>query len=260
MEYFQKTLNLACDVYEDVNILTDAQRYEALFYGIFERMAQAVNINFASTSQKTNKHSKDVLNDSTGTVRTNNHPYKLSCSLTPSRSELRAIIAHVEGNNSNALYILWAKHYLEAITEIITDIFCLDMQSAAPTQSDKQQRLEECSGTHTWLLSGSVDQWSGRIHQRCHNKTFMELQLEQTKKFTSERRQNAAYAVQLNAILTLNILNNPTAIELVVTPRNTKGVGLIKNDPLRKFFASFKASMQNFNLKEKLKTSASNKF
>nr|XP_014089394.1 terminal uridylyltransferase Tailor [Bactrocera oleae]XP_014089395.1 terminal uridylyltransferase Tailor [Bactrocera oleae]XP_036221946.1 terminal uridylyltransferase Tailor [Bactrocera oleae] len=254
LEYFRKCLNLACDVYEEANISTDAQRYEALLYGIINRMAQSVNINFNFTSQKTDKHSPaDNSNNSTGTVRSNNSPYKLSYSLTPSRSELRTIVALIEENNSEPIYKLWAKYYLEAITEIITEIFCLDMQSATPTQSDKQQRLDEYSGSHTWLISGSVDQWSGRMHQRCHNKTFMELQLEQTKKFTSERRQNAAYAVQLNAILTLNILNNSTAIELVVTPRNTKGVGLIKNDPLRKFFASFKASMQNFNLKEKLK-------
>lgn len=257
LEYFRNCLNLACDVYEDVNISTEAQRYEALLYGIIERMAQAVNINFAFTSQKADKNStQDISNNSTSNVRTNNVPYKMNYSLTPSRSELRAIAAHIKDNNSKSIYKLWAEYYLEAITEIITDIFCLDMQSATPTQSDKQQRLEECSGTHTWILSGSVDQWSGRLHQRYHNKTFMELQLEQTKKFISERRQNAAYAVQINAILTLNILNNSTAIELIVTPRNTKGVDLIKNDPLRKFFASFKATMQNFNLKEKLKTSA----
>uniref|UniRef100_A0A0A1WTB6 Terminal uridylyltransferase 4 n=2 Tax=Zeugodacus cucurbitae TaxID=28588 RepID=A0A0A1WTB6_ZEUCU len=257
LEYFRNCLNLACDVYEDVNISTEAQRYETLLYGIIERMAQAVNINFAFTSQKADKNStQDISNNSTSNVRTNNVPYKMNYSLTPSRSELRAIAAHIKDNNSKSIYKLWAEYYLEAISEIITDIFCLDMQSATPTQSDKQQRLEECSGTHTWILSGSVDQWSGRLHQRYHNKTFMELQLEQTKKFISERRQNAAYAVHINAILTLNILNNSTAIELIVTPRNTKGVDLIKNDPLRKFFASFKATMQNFNLKEKLKTNA----
>lgn len=257
LEYFRNCLNLACDVYEDVNISTEAQRYETLLYGIIERMAQAVNINFAFTSQKADKNStQDISNNSTSNVRTNNVPYKMNYSLTPSRSELRAIAAHIKDNNSKSIYKLWAEYYLEAISEIITDIFCLDMQSATPTQSDKQQRLEECSGTHTWILSGSVDQWSGRLHQRYHNKTFMELQLEQTKKFISERRQNAAYAVHINAILTLNILNNSTAIELIVTPRNTKSVDLIKNDPLRKFFASFKATMQNFNLKEKLKTNA----
>ncbi|XP_011186923.1 terminal uridylyltransferase Tailor [Zeugodacus cucurbitae] len=257
LEYFRNCLNLACDVYDDVNISTEAQRYETLLYGIIERMAQAVNINFAFTSQKADKNStQDISNNSTSNVRTNNVPYKMNYSLTPSRSELRAIAAHIKDNNSKSIYKLWAEYYLEAISEIITDIFCLDMQSATPTQSDKQQRLEECSGTHTWILSGSVDQWSGRLHQRYHNKTFMELQLEQTKKFISERRQNAAYAVHINAILTLNILNNSTAIELIVTPRNTKSVDLIKNDPLRKFFASFKATMQNFNLKEKLKTNA----
>ncbi|XP_050337033.1 terminal uridylyltransferase 7-like [Bactrocera neohumeralis] len=47
LEYFRKCLNLACDVYEDVDISTDAQRYEALLYGIFERVAQSVNIKFA---------------------------------------------------------------------------------------------------------------------------------------------------------------------------------------------------------------------
>ncbi|XP_018785712.1 PREDICTED: terminal uridylyltransferase Tailor-like [Bactrocera latifrons] len=44
LEYFRKCLNLACDVYEDVAISTDAQRYEALLYGIFERVAKSVNI------------------------------------------------------------------------------------------------------------------------------------------------------------------------------------------------------------------------
>ncbi|XP_018785742.1 PREDICTED: terminal uridylyltransferase Tailor-like isoform X1 [Bactrocera latifrons] len=260
LEYFRKCLSLACDVYEDVDISTDAQRYEALLYRIIDRLAQSVNINVPFSSQKADKPSPaDASNNSTGTVRSNNNPNKLSYRFAPSRSELRTIVALNEEDNSKTIYKLWAKYYLEAITEIITEIFCLDMQSATPTQYDKQQRLDEYTGSHTWLLSGSVDQWSGRMHQRCHDKTFMELQLEQTKKFTSERRQNAAFAVQLNAILTVNILNNCTAIEVVVTPRVTKGHALIKNDPLRKFFASFRASMQNFNLKEKLNTNASNK-
>ncbi|XP_011201366.2 uncharacterized protein LOC105224843 [Bactrocera dorsalis] len=51
LEYFRKCLNLACDVYEDVAISTDAQRYEALLYGIIERLAQSVNINFVFPRQ-----------------------------------------------------------------------------------------------------------------------------------------------------------------------------------------------------------------
>ncbi|XP_054085769.1 terminal uridylyltransferase Tailor-like [Zeugodacus cucurbitae] len=40
LEYFVTCINHACDVFEDVNISTDAQRYEALLYGIIERMAE----------------------------------------------------------------------------------------------------------------------------------------------------------------------------------------------------------------------------
>ncbi|XP_017476841.1 PREDICTED: terminal uridylyltransferase Tailor [Rhagoletis zephyria] len=261
LEYFRNCMNHACSVYQDHNISTDAQRYEALLYGIIENIARTAGVNPTSAVKNINQKTSEIIaTNTTGIVSSNNLPNELSYRFSPSRTELRVIAMLDNANNSKTLHELWVQYYLEAIPEIITDIYCLDMQSATPTHRDKHQRLENTDRTHTWLLSGSVDQWTGRLHQRFNNKTFMELQLEQTRKFAEERRQNAAFAVQLNATLILNVLSDSAAIELILTPRHTKGIGLVKKDPLRKFFMMFKCSMQNFNLKERLQARGQTNF
>ncbi|XP_067644036.1 terminal uridylyltransferase Tailor [Eurosta solidaginis] len=251
LEYFRNCLQQACSIYKDPNISTDAQRYEALLYGIVERIAQEARV----AAEQSNTSSNN------GTVGGNNPPNELSLRLTPSRAEQRAIANSVDSNKGSQKKInqLWVEHYLEIIPEIITDIYCLDLQSATPTHSDKQQRLDNTDRAITWQVSGSVDQWTGRLHQRCNNKTFMQVQLEQTKNFLKERRQKAAFSVQLNGVITLNILNDCSAIELTIAPRNKKGTTLSKKDPLHKFFNMFKCSIQNFNLKEWLDMSANKK-
>uniref|UniRef100_W8BFC7 Poly(A) RNA polymerase protein cid1 n=1 Tax=Ceratitis capitata TaxID=7213 RepID=W8BFC7_CERCA len=170
----------------------------------------------------------------------------------PSAAELRAISTVINPSISKNVHNLWIEYYMVAITEILTDVYCLDLQFATPIHSDKHQRLDDKTESYAFLISGSVDQWTGRLHQRSNYKSFMELQLEQTKRFTMERRQKSQFAVHLNAVLTLNISRKEPAINLVLTPRNTKYGILTKKDPLRKFFMMFKCSIQNFNIRDKL--------
>ncbi|XP_054733720.1 speckle targeted PIP5K1A-regulated poly(A) polymerase [Anastrepha obliqua] len=246
LEYFRECIRHAYFICEDKSISTDAQLYEELLYGIIGRIGQASNINITATNKNPNKKTPVI-----GGVNLFNVPLptELNCHFIPSRADLRAIAALFQNVDEKSLHELWIKYYLEAMTEIITDIYCLDLQSEPPIHSNKHQRLEQTDRTYTWLLSGSVDQWTGRSHQRLHDKTFMEFQLDQTKQFAATRRQNSMFAVQINATLTMNIYK-PSAIEFIVTPRLSYGVGITKKNPLYKFFTTFKCGMQSFCLKE----------
>lgn len=254
IEYFRKCLHFAHHFCTQPNV-KEAQLYENLLFCIVQKIAE--NVNIETKQLQIINSTKDTAENATTKSDSNINNSVLTYVINASKNDLKALKTLGENptNDDNNLNKQWVKCYINGIYNIITKIYGIDIQQSSPTHSahcEKHQRMNNENSQHIWLLQGSVDLWTERNHTHINGQTFMQTQMLQTLKFQEQRRQNSKFAVQLNGILCLNINANMRTIELSIKTLPDQVRVLHKKDPLRKFFANLKCSLQIFNIKEAL--------
>lgn len=168
--------------------------------------------------------------------------------IVPRKNEIK-VLAKFATQPMN-LKKLWAKEYIAAVEEVITEVFRVDMTLLSPTENNKCKKIDETEELPLpckWSICSSVDLWSGRQVPRS-TATFLEYELAQTEKLYAQRRQDKNFAVQIKGYLTTTIMKDFDSLEVEVSSNET----LCKKNPLRKFFGALKSSMQNYNLKHRI--------
>ncbi|XP_055911321.1 speckle targeted PIP5K1A-regulated poly(A) polymerase-like isoform X2 [Eupeodes corollae] len=172
----------------------------------------------------------------------------LTFDVVPRKNELK-MLAKFADQPLN-LKKLWAKEYIAAIEQIMTEVYKIDMTLLSPTENSKFKKIDETEELPLpwkWSVSSSVDLWTGRQMPKS-NVTFMEYQIAQTKKLHAERRQKSNFSVQFKGFITITITKNFNSLHVEASSNET----LCKKNPMRKFFGALKCSMQNYNLKNRI--------
>ncbi|XP_005183158.1 speckle targeted PIP5K1A-regulated poly(A) polymerase [Musca domestica] len=253
-KYFIMCLENAAVICENLNKTTAGEILEKLLYETIAVANPSIEKQIVLAQNQTN--AKTVANDNTGAGNgvTIESAKCLAHTMTPSKSDLNILTTSQALNTNNTMDILrsWCDHYKEAIQKMLTDFFHMELQPDSHTPQ-KQQRLENAQLSESWHMSASVDLWSNRFFQKTTHQTFWEYQMAQTERLHAIRRQDAKFAVQINAILSIDIAADYTSITLKITlPDGSPTSSLNKRDPLRKFFNIFRNTLQNYGLKDAL--------
>lgn len=248
-KYFVMCLENASTLCEGLNKKTAAELLERVLYEticvpnltIEKEVSLVLNKIIATSQADTNGNTTDISKS-------------LSHFLSPSKADLNCI-ANADGINiTDPLSILryWCEHYTTTIQKILTDFYHMDIQPNTH-KPQKQQRMDNEELSHSWHISTSVDLWSNRFFQKTSHQTFWEYQMAQTERLHSIRRQDSKFAVQINAVVNVNIQSDYTSLMVNVSlPDDAPLSTLNKKDPLRKFFNVFKNTLQNYCLKDVL--------
>lgn len=172
--------------------------------------------------------------------------------LTPTNNDLKSLRADFLSKNRNAkntIYYYWVECYVDAIKDILSNIYALNMKEIdlnEPSSSDALPRHI------TWLISTSLDTWSARNFQRTSKQSFFSQQLQQTIEFSKTRTQNPNYGIHLSGRFSLVISPDYKELRLELQPMPGDDLALQRQSPLTKFFKSLKNMLCNYNFREKV--------
>ncbi|KAH8397398.1 hypothetical protein KR222_002501 [Zaprionus bogoriensis] len=188
--------------------------------------------------------------------------------LTPTNNDLKCLradfLSKQQQSTKRTIYYYWAECYVDAIKDILANIYALNMKlvEAEPLQQQQQQGTTSTGSKGgseqrlprqlTWLISTTLDTWSARSFQRSTKQSFFAQQLQQTIEFIKTRPQTAGYVVNLNGRFTLHIGPDHRELRLELQPMPGDALGLQRQSPLTKFFKSLKNMLCNYNFKEKV--------
>uniref|UniRef100_A0A1B0BXE1 Polymerase nucleotidyl transferase domain-containing protein n=1 Tax=Glossina palpalis gambiensis TaxID=67801 RepID=A0A1B0BXE1_9MUSC len=182
---------------------------------------------------------------------------------TPSRNDIKAIIAHKDCSQSLddnlQIFKYWSKCYIKAVEIILSQLYRLELNENSTQQEENRSPIKDsgkCEDIKSWFISGSIDLWTSRYHQKTHDRTFMEYHMDQTERLYKARAQNPLYSVDIKALLTLTVAMKYQSIELRLhLPNGSSELILNKKHPLKRFFNMLKCTIANFSLKEALQSS-----
>ncbi|KAL9897115.1 uncharacterized protein ACN2A1_007242 [Glossina fuscipes fuscipes] len=182
---------------------------------------------------------------------------------TPSRNDIKAIIAHKDYSQSLddnlQIFKYWSKCYTKAVEIILSQLYRLELNENSTQQEENRSPIKDsgkCEDIKSWFISGSIDLWTSRYHQKTHDRTFMEYHMDQTERLYKARAQNPLYSVDIKALLTLTVAMKYQSIELRLhLPNDSSELILNKKHPLKRFFNMLKCTIANFSLKEALQSS-----
>lgn len=261
-QYFILCLKNANTICENPQQLRISELYEQLLYETITMNKTSCDISVTNEDILLNLKSIQLPTWDMNIVNGENAK-NLWYTLIPSKADLRTLACtDVTLNDNETLLRIWCQHYVAAIKTIIAEFYRMDMQIQSPS-AQKQQKLDNNNFENlnqTFLISSSVDLWTNRFFQKSTQTSFMDYQLEQTERLHNLRRQDPKFSVQLNATLTLTILPDYMGIDIKMElPDGSAVASLCKKSPLRKFFNMFKNTLQNYNLKDVLKTNVTKK-
>ncbi|KAI9578843.1 hypothetical protein GQX74_009661 [Glossina fuscipes] len=140
---------------------------------------------------------------------------------TPSRNDIKAIIAHKDYSQSLGdnlqVFKYWSKCYIKAVEIILSQLYRLELKENSTQQEENRSLSKDSSKREdikSWFISGSTDLWTSCYHQKTHDRTFMEYHMDQTERLYKARAQNPLYSVDIKALLTLTVPMKYQSIEL----------------------------------------------
>ncbi|KAL7733109.1 hypothetical protein ACLKA6_004635 [Drosophila palustris] len=210
----------------------------------------AATVQSAATASVSVKPTDDKVSSSSPVE--NGAPLMHVHTLTPTNNDLKSLRADFLSKKRNAkktIYYYWVECYVDAIKDILSNIYALNMKqidSNAPSTSDTLPRHI------TWLISTSLDTWSSRNFQRTSKQSFFAQQLQQTIEFSKTRSQNPSYAISLSGRFSLVISPDYKELRLELQPMPGDDLALQRQSPLTKFFKSLKNMLCNYNFREKV--------
>ncbi|XP_017957940.1 uncharacterized protein LOC108652301 isoform X2 [Drosophila navojoa] len=176
--------------------------------------------------------------------------------LKPTNNDLKCLRADLlskKTNTEQTIYFYWAECYVDAIKDILVNIYGLTMKQIEPKEETQSSAAPQAlSQQYTWLINTSLDTWTARSFQRCTNQSFFAQQLQQTIEFVKTRSGNANFAVNLNGRFSVVIGADYKELRLELQPMPNDALGLQRLSPLTKFFKSLKNMLCNYNFKEKV--------
>uniref|UniRef100_A0A1A9VES0 PAP-associated domain-containing protein n=1 Tax=Glossina austeni TaxID=7395 RepID=A0A1A9VES0_GLOAU len=257
-EYFEYCLANVVSIFE--NNHNTVELYEKLIYDLRDP--------FAILPTKVNE--KNHVEPSGNLNGTSERPQQLdnekqqhvSFVFIPSRNDIKAITAHKNsqslGDNME-IFKYWSKCYIKAVEIILSKLYRLELKETSTQKEEKRSLSEDsgkCEDMKSWFISGSIDLWTGRYHQKTHGRTFMEYHMDQTERLYKARFQNPLYSVDITALLTLTVAMKYQSIDLRLNlPNDSPEIISNKKHPLKRFFNMLKCTIANFSLKEALQSS-----
>lgn len=173
--------------------------------------------------------------------------------LVPTNNDLKTLktdFLNKSQNRKQSIYYYWSECYVNAIKDILTNIYALKMK-VLETEGTLKTGDKQPSEL-TWLVSTTIDTWSARSFQRKPKQSFFAQQLQQTIEFIKTRPNIPNYVVNLNGRFSLIIGANYKELRLELQPMPGDALGLQRHSPLTKFFKSLKNMLCNYNFKEKV--------
>ncbi|EDW68942.1 uncharacterized protein mkg-p [Drosophila virilis] len=176
--------------------------------------------------------------------------------LKPTNNDLKSLPADFLSKNRNVkqtIYYYWAECYVDAIKDILTNIYGLNLKLIEPEEPLTTNSNSNALPQHfTWLINTTLDTWSARNFQRSTRQSFFAQQLQQTIEFIKTRPNNANYAVNLCGRFSLIVGPDYKELRLELQPMPSDALGLQRHSPLTKFFKSLKNMLCNYKFKEKV--------
>lgn len=182
-------------------------------------------------------------------------PLKHVHTLIPTNNDLKSLRVDFLNKKPKAkkpkqtIYYFWSECYVEAIKDILSNIYDLNMEEIEATKISSADKLPR---RITWLISTTLDTWSARNFQRASKQSFFAQQLQQTIEFRKTRTENVNYSVNLNGRFSLVISPDYKELRLELQSMSRHSMDLQKNSPLTKFFKSLKNMLCNYNFREKV--------
>lgn len=172
--------------------------------------------------------------------------------LIPTNNDLKSLrtdFLNKSHNRKQTIYYYWSECYVDAIKDILTNIYALEMKVIGTEHTLKTDKMPS---ELTWLISTTIDTWSARSFQRTSKQSFFAQQLQQTIEFIKTRPKVPNYVVNLNGRFSIIIGANYKELRLELQPMPGDALGLQRQSPLTKFFKSLKNMLCNYNFKEKV--------
>ncbi|KAH8380554.1 hypothetical protein KR009_011364 [Drosophila setifemur] len=256
LSYLRQCLMLAVQACNDPHLLEQpAKLYEYLLFGLADKLIadrQTAKSTPAKLQKKESNQSEQLETNQNETKSEtflvyNTPPIVRSHVITPTTNDLKYLRSgglNLKADEGRNLYYYWLVCYVDTIKDVLTQIYGLNIEL-----KESKEPLY-----YQWLISTSVDTWTGRDFQRVTGQSFFAHQLQQTINFKKTRIDKPANTVNLRGIFSLVASEDYKELRLDVQPLAGDLLGLQRNSPLTKFFKAFKNLLGNYSFKEKAST------
>lgn len=213
----------------------------------------------ASNSASSTSPAVSEFEQSDERVSSNSSPLEVTApimhthTLVPRNNDLKILqtdFLNKSLDRKQSIYYYWSECYVNAIKDILTNIYALNMK-VLETEGTLKTANKQPSELR-WLVSTTIDTWSARSFQRKPKQSFFAQQLQQTIEFIKTRPNIPNYVVNLNGRFSLIIDANYKELRLELQPMPGDALGMQRHSPLTKFFKSLKNMLCNYNFKEKV--------
>ncbi|XP_017023240.1 uncharacterized protein [Drosophila kikkawai] len=229
LDYFRQCLMLSAQAYSDKDLKWQPKKlYDYLFFGIAEKLT------YTPDNQIVRQPTR--VPDAMQNTSAPHIPMTTFIQLTTEDYQgLLPIREVMKTDKEEATFFTWHACQLATIIDVLTEVYGLKIESQ-----------ENQLGSSRMLISGQVDTWSRRNFIPMASQSFLAHQLQQSRKFSTTRPGNPAYAVNVRAYLTVTWYQAKKQLQIKMEPVSDP----LRNAHLERLFYEFKRLLNRYSFKE----------
>ncbi|KAH8305577.1 hypothetical protein KR059_001865, partial [Drosophila kikkawai] len=249
LDYFRQCLMLSAQAYSEKDLKWQPKKlYDYLLYGIAEKLINAPDNQIVRQPTRA-PNTRAPYTRSPGTrapyTRAPDAMQNTSAPHIPMTTFIQLTTEDYQGllpirevmktDKEEATFFTWHACQLATIIDVLTEVYGLKIESQ-----------ENQLGSSRMLISGQVDTWSRRNFIPMASQSFLAHQLQQSRKFSTTRPGNPAYAVNVRAYLTVTWYQAKKQLQIKMEPVSDP----LRNAHLERLFYEFKRLLNRYSFKE----------